>query len=292
VNVSPQSAAPAGARSWHLVPSWIRADVRTMISFGFLLVMALVALFPWLFAPYSPLEQDLMNTLAAPTWSHPMGTDDLGRDLFSRLVWGARPSLYATALAVGLAAAIGIPVGLTAGFLGGVVANASSRIVDTLLSFPAIILAMAVIGALGIGLTNAMIAIGLVFSPILARLVRASALVVRNELYVHAARCFGMPTWQIIMRHILPNSVQPVLVQMTLLLSLALLAEASLSYLGLGVQAPEPSWGGMLARAQTYIALTPEQMYPPGLAILFTALAFNSLGEAVRVALDPTKKQR
>ena len=292
MSVNEIKASVVRSRSRHIVPAWLSADARTTISFGYLLVMAFVSMFPWLIAPYSPLEQDLMNTLMAPTWAHPMGTDDLGRDLLSRLIWGARPSLSATALAVGLATVIGIPVGLAAGFLGGVVDNVISRIIDALLSFPAIILAMAVIGALGIGLTNAMIAIGLVFSPILARLVRSQAIVVRNELYVDAARCFGMPTWRIILRHILPNSVQPVLVQMTLLLSLALLAEASLSYLGLGVQAPEPSWGGMLARAQTYIALVPAQMYPPGLAILFTALAFNSLGEAVRVALDPTKRKR
>jgi peptide/nickel transport system permease protein len=166
------------------------------------------------------------------------------------------------------------------------------RLVDTVLSFPAIILAVGITGALGIGLTNGMLAVGLVFSPILARLVRSQALVVRSELYVDAARCFGATTRRILWRHVLPNVAQPVVVQVTLLLAAALLAEASLSFLGLGVQAPEPSWGGMLARAYSYMEVAPEQMYPPGLAILLTALAFNALGESLRVALDPTMRGR
>jgi peptide/nickel transport system permease protein len=165
------------------------------------------------------------------------------------------------------------------------------RLVDTVLSFPAIILAVGITGALGVGLTNGMLAVGLVFSPILVRLVRSQSLVVRSELYVDAARCFGSSTSRILWRHVLPNVVQPVIVQVTLLLAAALLAEASLSFLGLGAQAPEPSWGGMLARAYSYMEVAPEQMYPPGLAILFTALAFNALGESLRIVLDPTMRR-
>ncbi|MCB1525582.1 MAG: ABC transporter permease, partial [Rhodoblastus sp.] len=163
--------------------------------------------------------------------------------------------------------------------------------IDTLLSFPAIVLAIAVTGALGIGLTNGMIAVGIVFAPQLARLARARTLVVRHELYVDAARCFGASTPHILWRHVLPNAIQPVIVQVTLLLAAALLAEASLSFLGLGVQPPHPSWGAMLARAYQAMDIAPEQMYPPGLAILFTALAFNALGESLRIALDPTLKR-
>ena len=164
--------------------------------------------------------------------------------------------------------------------------------IDALLSFPAIVLAIGVTGALGIGLTNGMLAVGIVFSPQLARLVRAQTLVVKQELYVDAARCFGASLGRIILRHVMPNAIQPLIVQVTLLLAVALLAEASLSFLGLGVQPPQPSWGAMLARAYTYMEIAPEQMYAPGIAILLTALAFNTLGEALRVALDPTMKRR
>ena len=153
-------------------------------------------------------------------------------------------------------------------------------------------LAIAVTGALGIGLTNAMLSVGIVFAPVLARLVRAQTLVVKNALYVDAARGFGASTSHIIIRHIVPNAIQPVIVQVTLMLAIALLAEASLSFLSLGVQPPAASWGGMLARAYNYIEIAPAQMYAPGLAILLTALAFNALGELMRVALDPTMKRR
>ena len=161
---------------------------------------------------------------------------------------------------------------------GGWVDDAISRVIDSFLSFPAIVLAIAVTGALGIGLTNGMIAVGIVFAPQLARLVRARTLVVRNELYVDSARCFGATTAHILWRHITPNTIQPVIVHVTLLLAAALLAEASLSFLGLGIQPPEASWGSMLARAYQNMEIAPEQMYPPGLAILVISLAFNALG--------------
>jgi peptide/nickel transport system permease protein len=192
---------------------------------------------------------------------------------------------------VSIATLIGVPVGLLAGFRGGWIDDGISRFIDALLSFPAIVLAIAVTGALGIGLTNGMIAVGIVFSPQIARLVRARALVVRQELYVDAARCLGASNTRILWRHVLPNAIQPVIVQVTLLLAGALLAEASLSFLGLGIQPPNPSWGSMLARAYQNMEIAPAQMYPPGLAILLTALAFNTLGESLRVALDPTMKR-
>ncbi len=271
--------------------AWLRRDLRAAISLAFLLALVLLALCaPWL-APYPVTAQDVDNTLASPSALHLMGTDDLGRDVFSRMVHGAAATLYASALAVGIAILLGLPVGLLAGFLGGWVDDAISRFIDALLSFPSIVLAIAVTGALGIGLTNGMIAVGIVFSPQLARLVRARALVVRQDLYVDASRCFGASTARILWRHVLPNTVQPVIVQVTLLLAAALLAEASLSFLGLGIQPPDPSWGSMLARAYQNMELAPEQMVAPGLAILLTALAFNTLGESLRVALDPTTKR-
>lgn len=271
--------------------AWLRSDLRAALSLGFLLSLLLLALTAPLTAPYLPAAQNFDNILAGPSAAHLLGTDDLGRDVFSRMVYGAAATLYASALAVGIAILLGLPVGLLAGYLGGWVDDGISRFIDALLSFPSIVLAIAVTGALGIGLTNGMIAVGIVFSPQLARLVRARALVVRHELYVDASRCFGASTARILWRHVLPNTVQPVIVQVTLLLAAALLAEASLSFLGLGMQPPEPSWGAMLARAYQNMELAPAQMFPPGLAILFTALAFNTLGESMRVALDPTTKR-
>ncbi|MFT4097904.1 MAG: ABC transporter permease [Rhodoblastus sp.] len=271
--------------------AYLRRDIRAALALGWLAALVIVAIAaPWL-SPYSPTAQNVNDMLAEPSAAHWLGTDDLGRDILSRLIHGAPATIYASFLAVAIAIVLGVPVGLVAGYFGGWIDDVISRTIDTLLSFPAIVLAIAVTGALGIGLTNGMIAVGIVFSPQLARLARARTLVVRHELYVDAARCFGASTPHILWRHVLPNSVQPVIVQVTLLLAAALLAEASLSFLGLGVQPPSPSWGAMLARAYQTMDVAPEQMYPPGLAILFTALAFNALGESLRVALDPTLKR-
>lgn len=284
---TPVEPRPARHFSWR----W-RLDLPATLSLSFLLLVAVLSMAaPWI-APYSPTAQSLGSTLADPSAQHWLGTDDLGRDVLSRLIHGAAASLFSSFLAVGVAIVIGVPIGLLAGFLGGWTDEIISRGIDTLLSFPAIVLAIAVTGALGIGLINGMIAVGIVFSPQLARLVRARTLIVRQELYVDAVRCFGASTGRILWRHVLPNTVQPVIVQVTLLLAGALLAEASLSFLGLGIQPPHASWGAMLARAYQNMEFAPSQMYPPGLAILLTALAFNTLGESLRVALDPTMKHR
>ncbi|HTE94277.1 MAG TPA: ABC transporter permease [Bradyrhizobium sp.] len=271
---------------------WLASDLRAALALVVLLGLVIVAIgAPWI-APYPPTAQDVNNMLAAPGSSHLLGTDDLGRDIFSRLIYGAPATVYASLLAVGVAVAIGLPVGLIAGFFGGWTDDIISRVIDTFLSFPAIVLAIAVTGALGIGLTNGMIAVGIVMFPALARIVRARTLIVRQELYVDASRCFGAPTWHILWKHVLPNALQPVIVQVTLLLAAALLAEASLSFLGLGIQPPNPSWGAMLARAYQYMEIAPEQMYAPGFAILVVSLAFNALGESLRIVLDPTMKDR
>jgi peptide/nickel transport system permease protein len=270
----------------------MRRDLRALLSIGYLAILVIVSVFAAKIAPYSPIDQNVAELLMPPSAAHWLGTDDLGRDVLSRLIWGAPNSLYATMLAVGVAIAIGVPIGLIIGFVGGWFDEIVSRFIDALLSFPPIVLAIAVTGVLGIGLTNAMLSVGIVFAPVLARIVRAQTLVVKQALYVDAARAFGASTTQIIVRHIVPNAIQPVIVQVTLMLAIALLAEASLSFLALGVQPPQASWGGMLARAYNYIEIAPAQMYTPGFAILVTALAFNTLGESMRVALDPTMKRR
>jgi peptide/nickel transport system permease protein len=269
---------------------WARilSDKRALVSLLYLFGLIALAVLAPLVAPFPPNEQDYSQVLVPPGAGHWLGTDDVGRDIFSRLIFGAPSSLFGSLFAVGIAIAIGLPVGLFAGYVGGWIDDAVGRVIDTLLSFPAIVLAIGVTGALGINLVNAMFAIGLVFSPILARLVRAQTLVVKNELYVEAARCAGAGHARILIRHVIPNIIHPVIVQITLLLAAALLAEASLSFLGLGVQPPLASWGGMLARAYNYMEISPWQIYPPGIAILSAALAFNTLGESLRVLLDPT----
>jgi peptide/nickel transport system permease protein len=278
----------AGRSRLRLFLRWLATDRRGALSLAVLTLMILVsALAPWI-APYSPTQQDFEAMFAPLSSKHWLGADDLGRDTLSRLLNGGMASLYASFLAVSVSTLIGVPTGLLAGYLGGWTDEIVSRIIDSFLSFPAIVFAIAITGALGIGLTNGMIAVGIVFAPQIARLVRARTLVVRHELYVDSARCFGASTAHILWRHVLPNTVQPVIVQVTLLLAAALLAEASLSFLGLGIQPPDSSWGAMLARAYQNMEIAPELMYPPGLAILAAALAFNMLGESLREALDPT----
>lgn len=288
----PRPTAPAEPSATRKFFRWLASDLRAALALAVLIGLVIVAVgAPWI-APYAPTAQDVNNMLAPPTGAHLLGTDDLGRDIFSRLIYGAPATVYASLLAVSVAVIIGLPVGLIAGFFGGWTDDLISRVIDTFLSFPAIVLAIAVTGALGIGLTNGMVAVGIVMFPSLARIVRARTLIVRQELYVDASRCFGAPAHHILWKHVLPNSLQPVIVQVTLLLAAALLAEASLSFLGLGIQPPNPSWGAMLARAYQYMEIAPEQMYAPGLAILVIALAFNALGESLRIVLDPTMKDR
>jgi len=279
--------APNRFRFW----AWLRSDKRAAISLAYLTLLVLAALLAPYIAPYPPNEQNLLDLLMPPSQAHWLGTDDLGRDTLSRLLYGAHNALYAAFLAVGIGVAIGVPVGVFIGFVGGWVDELMSRVIDGILAFPPLVLAVAVTGALGIGLTNAMIAVGFAFAPVLARTMRAQTLVVKNALYVEAAQGFGASRMHLILRHILPNAIQPVIVEVTLMLAVALLAEAGLSFLSLGVQPPESSWGGMLARAYHYVEVAPAQMYAPGLAILFTALAFNALGESIRVLLDPTVKR-
>jgi peptide/nickel transport system permease protein len=266
---------------------------RGLASGAFLLIVILLTLAAPVIMPYSPSHQDLSATLSPVSLAHPLGTDDLGRDTLTRLFTGAANSLYATLLATAIATVFGVPLGLVLGLAeGGWIDQVGSRIVDTLLSFPAIVLAIGVTGVLGIGLTHAMISVGVVFTPVLARLTRAQTIVVRQSLFVQAARSFGASRISIVVKHILPNAMQPVLVQITLLLAIGLVSEASLSFLGLGVQPPGVSWGAMLAEAYSYMESAPLLMYPPGIAIMLTALAFSLFGEALRRALDPTVRRR
>lgn len=290
--------APGPEAGVHIAPP-VRGGVfrqiirqpRGAASLAFIGALILVAVLAPILAPYSPIEQGSPILQPPLSEGHLLGTDDVGRDVLSRLIHGTRSSLIASGLAVGIALLIGFPIGLIGGYFGGWVDAIVMRVVDTLLSFPAIILAIGITAVLGPSLTNSMIAVGVVFSPSIARLIRAQILSVKEELYVDAARSFGSSGGHLIRRHLIPNAIQPVLVQASLLLAAALIAEASLSFLGLGVQPPNPSWGAMLARAYTFIRQEPLQMITPGLAIAATAMAFNVLGDAVQTALDPRRQR-
>lgn len=266
---------------------WMIRDVRAMASLIYFVLLVIAAIgAPWI-APHSPTELDLTALTAPPSAEHWLGTDDLGRDTLSRVIHGAGPSLYSSLLSVLVGLLFGVPFGLMAGFVGGWVEAAINRAVDALLSFPTIIFAVGIAGVLGASLTNGIVAIGIAFAPQFARLMRATTLKVKQELYIDAVRGAGAGPLRILARHVLPNAVQPVVVYAAMLLGTALLAEASLSFLGLGVQPPQASWGGMIARAHLYMERAPEQIYPAGIAIILTALTFNSLGETLRILLDP-----
>jgi peptide/nickel transport system permease protein len=250
------------------------------------LMAALALLAPWL-APFDPLATSFAMVRKAPDGANWFGTDEVGRDLLSRVIWGGRASLAAGVISVTIAVGVGVPLGMLAGYVGGAVDAVVSRITDAMLAIPFLILAIALAAFLGPSLGNAMIAIGITATPIFVRLARGQVLAVRAEDYVEAARAVGNPPARILLRHILPNILPPVIVQATLAIAAAIIAEASLSFLGLGQQPPAPSWGSMLNTAQRFLTQAPWMAVFPGLAIFVTVLAFNLLGDGLRDALDP-----
>lgn len=258
----------------------------SLVAMLFLVLLVGVALAaPWL-APYDPLETDISHALEGVSTEHWFGTDDLGRDTLSRLLFATRISLVAAATAVVIALCIGLPVGLVSGYLGGGWWDAViMRANDALMSFPVLILAIAIVGFLGPSLTNVMIAIGLVFAPRLVRIVRGTALSVRKETYFMASRSLGCTPYRLIRWHLLPNVLSPVFVQTSLSLGLAMLAEASLSFVGLGVQPPAASLGSMLATAVPFLDSAPILVLPPGVTITLAVLSFNMLGDGLRDSL-------
>ena len=269
--------------------AWRRLLRRRTAVFGLcvVLVVTLLALLaPWL-GLSDPLKTSWSLVRKAPSALNWFGTDEVGRDLFARVVWGGRASLAAGVISVSIAVSLGVPLGMFAGYVGGVVDAAISRLTDAMLAIPFLILAIALAAFLGPSLGNAMIAIGITATPIFVRLSRGQVMAVRAEDYVEAARAVGNPPLRIVLRHILPNIAPPVIVQATLAIAAAIIAEASLSFLGLGQQPPAPSWGSMLNTAQRFLTQAPWMAVFPGLAIFLTVLAFNLLGDGLRDALDP-----
>jgi peptide/nickel transport system permease protein len=245
-----------------------------------------IALAAPLVAPFDPSSQ-AQKRLLPPTAQSLMGTDELGRDTFSRVVFGARVSLQVGLLAVAIALALGTTLGMLAGFYGGRLDDVLMRVVDIMFAFPGLVLAIVIAGLLGPSRNNAMIAIGIVYAPAFARVVRGSVLAVKEEPYLEAARVIGASDWRLVRRHVLPNVLAPLIVMVSVYLSQAILSEAALSFLGLGTQPPEPSWGGMLSASRTYMEISPAMAIFPGAAIMLVVLGFNFLGDGLRDVLDP-----
>ena len=261
-----------------------RAAMVGLVIIVFFVVLAIAA--PWI-SPHDPLATSWSAVRKAPSIEYLFGTDEIGRDVLSRVIWGARASLLAGVVSVCISLGVGVPLGMAAGYLGGWTDMLVSRVTDAMLACPFLILAIALAAFLGPSLTNAMIAIGIAATPVFIRLARAQVLAVKVEDYVEAARAVGNSPLRIALRHIFPNIVAPLIVQATLAIAAAVIAEASLSFLGLGQQPPAPSWGSMLNTAKNYVEQAPWMAVWPGVSIFLLVLSFNLLGDGLRDALDP-----
>ena len=290
----PGTAVPAPGRParprWRETLVLLARNPTAAIAATLLLLVVLVAVFDETVAPDGPNEISVDDRLQAPSWDHPFGTDDLGRDILSRVVLGAAVSLRVGFLAVAFALVVGALIGLLAGFYGRWVDDVLMRSMDVLFAFPAVLLAIAVLAVRGPGAGNTALAIGIVYIPVFARVTRASVLGVREEVYVRASRSVGASDLRLLTRHVLPNAAPPIIVQTSVSLAFAVLAEAALSFLGLGTQPPNPSWGLMLAEGRGFIDIAWWLAFFPGMAIFLTVLCFNLLGDGLRDVLDPRQR--
>ena len=283
--VTAREATP-GQRAWRRL---LRRR-GAMLGLAVVVLFVLMALCASWIAPYDPVATSWSAVRKGPSAAYWFGTDELGRDVLSRVIWGARASLLAGLVSVCISMLLGVPIGLLGGYVGGWTDGLISRLTDAMLAIPFLILAIALAAFLGPSLTNAMIAIGVSATPVFIRLTRAQVLAVKVEDYVEAARAVGNPHWRIALRHVLPNILPPLIVQSTLAIAAAIIAEASLSFLGLGQQPPAPSWGSMLNTAKNYVDNAPWMALWPGLSIFLLVLSFNLLGDGLRDALDPRHK--
>jgi peptide/nickel transport system permease protein len=275
--------------TWFLSKS-VGRNRLAMLGAGVVLLVAVVAIFAPPIATHDPLAQDLYNKLQPPSAEHLMGTDDLGRDVFSRIVYGSRTTVGVAVTSVFLSILVGIPLGLTAGYFGGWLNTGIMRVMDTLLAFPTLILALAIASVLGPGFRSSVIAIAVLGLPIFARLVCGSTLSTKETTYVLAARSTGCSGLRIVTGHILPNVSSPIIVQGTLYVAFAILLEAALSFIGLGIPPPEPTWGQMLRASYPYLQGHPWLPIASGIPIFLVVLAINFLGDGLRDALDPMLK--
>lgn len=261
-----------------------------MVGLVIIVVFVGIAVFaPWI-APYDPTASSFSKRLATPSSEHWLGNDELGRDLFSRLVYGARISLRIGIISIGIGIVFGVPLGLVSGYYGRWIDMIVQRVIDVMLAFPGILLAIVLVSAFGVGLENVMLAVGIVSIPTYARIVRGSALALKESEFVQAARAAGAKDITIIFRHVLPNCMAPVIVQSSLQVGSAILWAAGLGFLGLGAQPPAPEWGTILSRGRQYLLVAPHVTTFTGLSIMLVVLGFNLLGDGLRDALDPRLK--
>lgn len=262
---------------------------RWLVVFGSVIILALIvaAIFAPLIAPYDPIQQDLSIALQQPSSEHLLGTDWLGRDVLSRIIYGTRISIMVGLIAVGIACIIGMSLGLVAGYFGRLTNNIIMRIIDAMMSLPPLVLALAISAALGGGLRNVMISLGIAMVPIYCRLMCGQVLTVKTNDYITAANVIGTNDFKMMLRHILPNSFPPLLVLITLNFGQAILAEAGLSFLGIGISPPTAAWGSMVSEGYKYLFNNPILSFAPGIAIVLVVLSFNMVGDGLRDALDP-----
>ena len=293
IGVGGTDATVVRKRRTPLTDAWarLRRDRAALVGFALLTSMILLAMAAPLVAQHDPLDQELLKRMKPPSAEYLFGTDDLGRDVFSRVLYGGRISLRVGITAVILGTTIGALLGSVAGYAGGWVDSLISRAMEIVLAFPGTLLAIAVVAARGPGLENTLLAVGLVSVPVYARLMRGSVLSLREREFVTAARCLGASDRRILFSHILPNGLTPLIVQSTLGIAGAIVEAAALGFLGLGAQPPAPEWGAMLTDARNYLLNAPWAMIFPGLAIMLTVLGFNLFGDGLRDALDPQMKQ-
>jgi peptide/nickel transport system permease protein len=264
-----------------------RRNALVMVGLSVAVFVVILAIFAPVIAPADPYSQDLTRRVAGPSSENWFGTDSFGRDLLSRVIYGSQVTVLTSTFVVIISTIAGISIGMVAGYAGGLTDSVLMRLMDVLLAFPGILLAIGIMAVLGQGIVNVMIALGIAYTPLFARIVRGSVLSLRSQEFVEAAKALGLPTWRLLIRHILPNAMAPILIQVSIVFVYAIRAEAALSYLGIGTPPPTPSWGNLLQETQRFVTHEPILPFFPGLAIAFTILGLNLLGDGLRDVLDP-----
>ncbi|MFP3391601.1 ABC transporter permease [Brevibacillus sp. SIMBA_076] len=280
----------ASRSQWKLMLGRFKKNKRALYGFWMVILCLLVAVLAKWIAPYDPIEQNMDVMLEGPSWSHPFGTDEFGRDILSRIIHGTQISLMTGFVGVLIAVVIGVALGTISGYFGGLADSLIMRIMDIFMAFPSFLLALAIVSVLGPGMVNVMIAIGIFSVPTFARLSRSSVIAIKDKEYIEAVKAMGGSHFHIIVNHVIPNSIAPIIVLSTMRIATAIITAAGLSFLGMGAQPPTPEWGAMLSTGREYLRVAPHVSTMPGLAIMFLVLGFNMLGDGLRDALDPKMK--
>jgi peptide/nickel transport system permease protein len=273
-----------------MMTSRFKKNKRALVGLWMVVIFIIVAILaPWI-APYDPFEQNMQIMLEPPSMSHPFGTDEFGRDMLSRIIYGAQISLVIGTVSVLIAVIFGVALGTLSGYFGGIIDSIIMRVMDIFMAFPSFLLALAIVSVLGPGMVNVMIAIGIFSIPNFSRIARSAVISIKNKEFIEATRAMGGTDTRIILKHLIPNSISPIIVLSTLRIATAIITAAGLSFLGMGAQPPTPEWGAMLSTGREYLRNAPHVSTIPGLSIMFLVLGFNMLGDGLRDALDPKMK--